>query len=102
MRRRHARSVPGASPRFIVAIPPAVAEIIRHLSPELKRSVRAALGALSLNPHDGAPLLRELEGLWRYRVRRYRIVYEIDARARVLRVVAVGPRRSIYEDMASR
>jgi mRNA interferase RelE/StbE len=94
--------VPGGSRRFTLAIPPDVAGVIQHLSPDLKRGVRAALRGLSVEPHEGAPLVRELEGLWRYRVRRYRIVYTIDSRARVLRVVAVGHRRHIYEELASR
>jgi len=93
--------VAAGSRRFTVDIPPGVADVIRHLSPDLKRGVREALRALSLNPHEGVPLVRELEGKWRYRVRRYRIVYEIDSRARVLRVVAVGHRRHIYEQVAA-
>ena len=92
----------GGSRRFTLAIPPDVADIIRHLSPDLKRGVRAALHALSVNPREGASLVGELEGTWRYRVRRYRVVYEIDSRARVLRVVAVGHRRHIYEELTSR
>jgi mRNA interferase RelE/StbE len=88
--------------QFAVNIPPDVAEIIRHLPPDLKRGVRAALRALSIDPHGGSPLVRELEGKWRYRVRRYRIVYEIDTRGRALRVVAVGHRRQIYEELAVR
>ncbi|MBI1736405.1 MAG: type II toxin-antitoxin system RelE/ParE family toxin [Candidatus Rokubacteria bacterium] len=90
------------SPRFRVDIPPRVAEVIRHLPPDLKRGVKAALRTLSASPHEGVPLVRELEGKWRYRVRRYRVVYEIDRRARVLRVVAVGDRRDIYERLAGR
>lgn len=92
----------GGRRRFTLDIPPDVADIIRHLSPDVKRGVRAAFRALSVNPHEGVPLVRELTGKWRYRVRRYRVVYEVDARARVLRIVAVGHRRSIYEDLASR
>jgi mRNA interferase RelE/StbE len=94
--------VAGGSRRFTLDIPPDVADIIRHLSPDLKRGVRAALRTLSVNPHEGVPLLRELKGKWRYRVRRYRVVYEVDGRARVLRVVAVGQRRHIYEQLAAR
>jgi mRNA interferase RelE/StbE len=94
--------VAGASRRFTLDIPPDVAVVIRHLSPDLKRGVRAALRALSVNPHEGVTLVRELDGKWRYRVRRYRVVYEIDSRARVLRIVAVGHRRHIYEELASR
>lgn len=43
---------------------------------------------------------RELEGLRKYRVRRVRIVYAIDRPRKLIRVVAVGHRRAIYEEMA--
>ena len=84
-----------------VDIPPHVAAVIRALPPEVKRGVRNALRALSEDPLAGGPLLRELEGLRKFRVRRYRIVYERVPRARVIRVMAVGHRESIYEDLAA-
>jgi mRNA interferase RelE/StbE len=82
-------------------IPPHVAEIIRHLPPDVKRSLRHALRALSVAPDAGEPLRRELEGLWKYRVRRFRIVYAIDHDHRRLRIVAVGHRREIYAEAAA-
>jgi mRNA interferase RelE/StbE len=81
-------------------IPPDVAKVVRHLAPELKRSVREALRSLSQNPNAGEPLRRELEGLWKYRVRRYRVVYSIESDRRV-RVYAVGPRADVYEKTAA-
>jgi len=83
------------------AIPPHVAEIIRHLSPDLKRSIKHSIRKLSLNPYDGAPLLRELAGLQKYKVRRFRIVYEVDRRTRTIRIFAVGHRREVYEDLVA-
>jgi mRNA-degrading endonuclease RelE of RelBE toxin-antitoxin system len=94
--------VAAGSQRLTVAIQPEVADTIRHLSPDLKRGIKAALRVLSIDPTQGAPLARELEGKWRYRVRRYRIVYEVDLKARVCRVVAVGHRSNVYEDLAAR
>jgi mRNA interferase RelE/StbE len=88
--------------RLTLTIPPEVADVIRRLPPDLKRGVRAALRTLSVDPRQGAPLARELEGKWRYRVRRYRIVYEVDLRAHVCRVVAVGHRSDVYEQLAAR
>lgn len=81
-------------------IPPHVAQVIRHLAPDLKRSVKQALRALSLDPFSGGPLLRELAGLRKYRVRRFRIVYDIDREQRLLRIFAVGHRRDVYEQVA--
>ena len=86
---------------YRIEIPPEVAESIRHLPPELKRSVREALRALSRKPSAGSPLRRELDGLWKYKVRRYRIVYALDGRRRVVRILAVAPRTDIYERMAT-
>lgn len=46
----------------------------------------------------GKPLRHSKFGLWRYRVRDYRIICELrDARLRVL-VVAVGHRSTVYEE----
>ena len=88
-------------PAYRLDIPPHVAEIIRHLPPELKRPIKSSLEALSRNRALGEPLMRELEGLWKYRVRRFRIVYAIDRGNRVLRIFAVGHRRSVYEMVAA-
>ena len=83
-------------------IPPHVAEIVRHLPPDVKRSIKQALRSLSADPFSGAPLMRELSGLWRFKVRRFRIIYEPDRKARVIRIFAIGHRREVYEKLADR
>jgi len=85
---------------YRLVIAPAPAAVIRALPPEVKRSVRNALRALGRDPDLGQPLRGELQGLWRYRVRRFRIVYALDRSTRVLRVLAVGHRERIYERVA--
>ena len=80
--------------------PPHVAESIRHFSPDLKCSIKAAVRALCVNPSEGTSLVKELEDLWKYRVRRFRIVYAIDRRRKVIRIMAVVHRRSVYEEVA--
>ncbi len=81
-------------------IPPHVAEVVRHAPPDLKQSIKSALRLLSSNPQSGTPLVKELDGYWKYRVKRFRIVYAIVGRTKVLRVVAIGHRRGIYEEVA--
>jgi mRNA interferase RelE/StbE len=68
----------------------------------LKRSVRAAIRAIATDPECGEPLLRELDGLWKYRVRRFQIVYAVDRKTRVIRLMAVGHRRQVYEELSDR
>jgi mRNA interferase RelE/StbE len=87
---------------FKPAISPSAAEVIRHLSPDLKRSVKQAIRVLCIDPHRGEPLQRELVGYWKYKVRRYGIIYAIDARQRIMLIMAVGHRRGIYEAAAER
>jgi mRNA-degrading endonuclease RelE of RelBE toxin-antitoxin system len=87
--------------QYRLEIPPEVAEVVRHLAPELKRSVKEALRGLSRNPTAGEPLRRELEGLWKYQVRRYRVVYAIEPGRRAVRILAVVPRVEIYERAAA-
>ena len=83
-------------------IPPHVAQLIRHFLPELKRSVKQAIRSLSSNPFSSEPLLRELTGLWKYKVRRLRLIYEVDRKARFIRIFALGHRQEVYEELADR
>ncbi len=82
-------------------IPPHIADRIRSLHPDLKRSLKAAIRLLASDPKRGEPLKAELEGLWKYRVRRFRIVYAVDARSRTLRIMAIGHRRQVYEELVA-
>ena len=50
-------------------------------------------------PKDfGKPLRGSRFGLWRYRVRDYRIICELQEKRLVVLVVAVGHRSTIYDD----
>lgn len=88
-------------PAYRLAIPPHVAERIRHLPPDLKRGVREAIRAIGLDPGKGEPLKRELQDYMKYRVRRFCIVYRVDRRAKTIAIMAVGHRHSVYEDAAA-
>jgi mRNA interferase RelE/StbE len=55
--------------------------------------------AMAKDPRDfGKPLRASKFGLWRYRVQDYRIICELQEKRLVVLVVAVGHRRTIYED----
>jgi len=80
-------------------IPPYVAEILRKLPPDLKKSVKEALRALVKDSSLGEPLRGDLIGLWKYRVRRYRIIYFPDPKSRTLKIFAFGHRKEIYDQI---
>lgn len=87
-------------PLYRAEIRSAVVEAIRTLPPEVKRAVKEAVRKITADPALGEPLHGELDGRFKYRVRRYRIVYRIDRQARVVDIIGVGHRRSIYEELA--
>ena len=72
------------------------AEAIRHLHPQSKRKVRAALKVIASAPDSGKPLKAELDGLHTFRVGKLRIVYRVLDR--MIDIVAFGPRDRIYEE----
>lgn len=77
-------------------LPDDVASLIRGLHPDLKRKVRSALDDMLADPSVGKSLRDELAGLRSCRVARFRIVYRVAGT--VIEVVAIGPRRTIYEE----
>lgn len=83
-------------------IPPHVADVIRSLHPDLKQLIKSAIRSIATNPACGEPLKRELDGLRKYRVRRFRIVYAVHEKTRIIRLMAVGHRRSVYEELIER
>lgn len=83
--------------RYRISIPPHVAVLLAHLPPAIKRDAKQAMRILSEEPRAGEPLERELHGLWKYRIRAFRVVYRIVADQRLIQIMGVGPRATIYD-----
>ena len=78
-------------------VPDEIVALIRGCHPQLKRKIRAGLLNILTEPESGKSLKDELEGLKSYRIRRFRIIYRISSK-QIIDVVAVGPRKTIYEE----
>ena len=44
----------------------------------------------------------ELSELWRSKVRRFRIIHDVDRKARIIRIFAIGRRREVHEELTDR
>ena len=77
-------------------VPAEVARLLRGLHPNIKSKLRSGVDLLGRDPHAGKALRAEFEGLRSLRVGQFRIVYRVGAR-RLIEIVAVGPRRIVYE-----
>lgn len=77
---------------------PASQRDLRRVAPEVYRRVIAALHALADTPRpSGCLLLRNQEPpTWRIRVGDWRVLYEVDDRAGIVRVRNVYHRREAY------
>jgi mRNA interferase RelE/StbE len=82
-------------------ITPALEDLVRGLHPGIRRKVRAGLDLIRHDPTAGKELRGELAGLRSLPVSRFRIVYRV-ASGRLIELVAVGPRRTIYEETLRR
>jgi len=73
------------------------AKEFRSLPSEAKRRVSVAIDALRENPRPlGVRKLRGRTDYYRIRVGPYRVVYEIDDTAKLVRVTRVRHRRDVY------
>lgn len=84
-------------PPYRLRAPEGLANLVRGLHPQIKRKVRSGIDLIRTDPSAGKRLRDELAGLHSLRVGRFRIIYRVAPR-RLIELVALGPRRTIYED----
>jgi mRNA interferase RelE/StbE len=82
---------------YRLRVPTSVDDLVRSLHPDLKQKIRAGLDLIRKNPAPGKPLRDELASLRSLRVGRFRIIYGVGP-GHAIELVAIGPRRSIYEE----
>jgi len=79
----------------------AAAKELRKLDKQAQRDIlkylRERIGTDEDPRRFGKPLSRNLAGLWRYRVRDYRLICIIEDDKLVVLVLRVGHRRDVYE-----
>ena len=71
---------------------------LRHFPPDIKRKIRVGLDEIRAHPAAGKDLSKKLEGWKSYRTGAMRIIYRREPRG--IEVLAVGHRRTIYEEAA--
>ena len=70
---------------------------IRSLHPQIKPIVKSRIQILKENPYVGKVLERELSGYYSLKMRRFRVIYEIDHQNHIVQIHYVGHRKDIYE-----
>ena len=76
---------------------PEAAKLLSRLHPESKKFIKEGLTELRQNPYLGDDLQQELSSFKSYKIKRYRILYNINEEEGVIQVYYVGHRRDVYE-----
>ena len=63
----------------------------------IRERILEALEKVVDGPYAGTKLRGKLEGLWRWRVGKYRVIYLIDEKEKAVVFLDVGLRKAIYE-----
>jgi len=83
--------------RYRLRVPDEIVDLLRSLHPEIKRKIKAALDLIASDPAVGKSLRDELRGLKSFKIGRFRIICKVASK-RIIEIVAIGPRRTIYEE----
>jgi len=70
---------------------------LKRLPDDIRDRIFRIVDEMLANPFSGVKLRGELEGRWRWRVGKYRIIYIIDQEERLVVLLDVGLRKAVYE-----
>lgn len=84
--------------RYLLKVTDEIADLVRGLHPTVKSVIRSGLKTILADPYIGKSLKDDLQGLRSYRIKKYRIIYRILKPEKQLEIVAIGPRKNIYEE----
>lgn len=73
------------------------AQLIKHLPPQIKKPLRILTDKLIEDPYLGKALHQDLRGYYSIKHNRYRIIYEIDEKHKLVIVHHLGERANIYD-----
>ena len=68
----------------------------QRLHPRIRLQVRRRVQELLVNPYLGIRLVGEMEGYWKDRVGKYRIIYKIDETKKEIVFYDVDLRKRVY------
>ena len=73
--------------------------LVGHMTPGRKKKIKASLREISVDPYAGKPLQNKLLGLQSYRMGSFRIIYSINKNKKIIHIITIGPRRTVYEEL---
>ena len=85
--------------KFGMKFTPESSRIIAKLHPENKKLIKQALVDLRENPYAGRDLQEELYGYKSFKLKRYRVLYNINEEENTIQIFHIGHRKDVYEQL---
>ena len=70
---------------------------IKKISHPHQKAIILAITEIEEEPFLGKPLVRELTGRFSFRVGVYRIIYKVNRKDKIIDILTVGHRATVYE-----
>lgn len=81
---------------FHLKFEPPAEKFLRKLDKYESKKILTKIKELEINPKLGKPLVGNLSGLWRLRVGKFRVIYQIKDNELIIFILQVGLRKNIY------
>ncbi len=82
---------------FRVRFTPEAARVLSKLYPDNKKLIKAGLNELRKDPYLGNDLQEELSDFKSYKLKRYRVLYNINEQENIIQIYYIGHRRDVYD-----
>ncbi len=83
--------------KFGMKFTPETTRILAKLHPENKKLIKQALVELRKNPYAGTDLQEELYGFKSFKLKRCRVLYNINEEEKIIQIFHIGHRKDVYE-----
>lgn len=83
---------------FRIVFKKSISKDIRAIPQRALDRIREAIDVLKTNPRpEGCEKVRGYENIYRIRIGRYRVVYEINKTIRIITIIRIGHRKDVYK-----
>ena len=83
--------------KYKMRFTPEASRLISKFHPENKKKIKVALQDLQKDPYTGGDLQEELYGFKSFKIKRFRILYDINEEDSFIQIYHVGHRSDVYE-----
>jgi len=83
--------------KFGMKFTPEASRILSRFHPEIKKLLKQALSELRRDPYAGTDLQEELWGFKSFKLKRYRVLYNIDEEENTIQIFHIAHRKDVYE-----